>query len=418
MQEITVAVPRYPLFEIFQGVEALSEEFERECGIKVHLMRIDASDAPLLIASAIKQHPSPIDVWLQPFNHSSYALFTEGLLECLDPYIADTLQREPSYDFDDIDPALMQSARFSGKSYGIPLLFESYILIYNKKLLARYLGGRLPQTMQELIDVAQYVTDTSRGDVYGAVLRGVESAGPIDTVAGVVYNAMGAKGGAQPGNVWFDGAWSRPSLDNPATMQGLVQYAELLQCGPPDALRINWDRAAELFQQGKALFFIDATQFTVYFEAADSEVAGQTGYALLPPVECGGPSWTGHWELGWLLARNSAHKNAAWRYIEHMSGKDADERISKYTAGAMRRSTWQNSNYTRALNPELHKVAQASLRNSHTTLVAHPAWEAMATTIMRAVRQISVGGDPRKAIQVAMGMLATIAAQDQDERHV
>jgi multiple sugar transport system substrate-binding protein len=418
MQQINVAVPRYPLFEIFQGVEELTAEFERDSGIRVRLDRIDASRAPLTIASAIKQQPSTIDVWLQPFNHTSYTLFTEGLLECLDPYIAGTRASVPGYDFNDIDPALMQAARYRGESYGVPLLFESYVLIYNKKLLDRYLGGILPQTMEELVDAAGRVTEAGGGEVYGAVLRGVESAGPIDTVAGVVYNAAGGDVGARPGNVWFDGAWSKAKLDAPATLDGLTHYARLLRCGPPDALQINWDRAAELFQQGKVLFFIDATQFTVYFEAADSEVAGHTGYALLPPIARGRRSWTGHWELGWLLAMNSAHKDAAWRYIEYMSSQAADERISRYTAGAIRRSTWKSASYSRALNPELHRVAQESLRNSHTTLVEHPAWEAMASAIMKAVRQISVGGEPHDAVRTAMGALAAIATQGQEEGRV
>lgn len=413
MQEITVAVPRYPLFEIFQGIHQLTAEFEQESGIKVHLKRIDSSATALTIASAIRQQPSTLDVWLQPFNHTSYALFAEGLLECLDPYIEAGRLHNPSYNFDDINPAFMQSAHYGGRPYGIPLLFESYILIYNKKLLDQHLGGRLPQTMDELIDAAQRVTNAGGGEVFGAVLRGVQSAGPIDTVASFVYNSADHDIDEWGGNVWFDGAWDRPILCNQATVRGLTQYAHLLRSGPPDAFQINWDRAAKLFEQGQALFFVDATQFTVYFEEAGANVAGHTGYSLLPPVDRGGRSRTGHWELGWLLAKNSMCKDAAWRYIQHMSSSTADERISKYTAGATRHSTWQSTSYSSGLAPELYRVAQESLRNSHSTLVKHRAWDTMASIIMGAVQRISTGEDPHSALQVAMCALSTIAMQEE-----
>ena len=47
--------------------------------------------------------------------------------------------------------------------------FESYIVFYNKELINKYLDGKLPETMDELIAMAKKVKADSGGDVAGAM---------------------------------------------------------------------------------------------------------------------------------------------------------------------------------------------------------------------------------------------------------
>ena len=73
--------------------------------------------------------------------------------------------------------------------YCIPMSFESYIVFYNKDHVNKYLGGKLPETMDELIDMANKVKADSGGDVAGAVMRGLRTDTNIDTISGLVFNA-------------------------------------------------------------------------------------------------------------------------------------------------------------------------------------------------------------------------------------
>ena len=53
--------------------------------------------------------------------------------------------------------------------------FESYIVFYNKELVNKYLDGKLPETMDELIAMAKKVKADSGGDVAGAAMRGLRT---------------------------------------------------------------------------------------------------------------------------------------------------------------------------------------------------------------------------------------------------
>ena len=79
-----------------------------------------------------------------------------------------------------------------------------------------------------------------------------------------------------------------------------------MSAGPINVQALDWSDASLLFQQGRAGFFLDASLFGPGFEDPDaSAVAGKTGYAVMPPVEAGGASWTGHWMWGIGIPANS-----------------------------------------------------------------------------------------------------------------
>ena len=132
--------------------------------------------------------------------------------------------------------------------------FESYIVFYNKELVNKYLGGKLPETMDELIAMANKVKADSGGEVAGAAMRGLRTDTNIDTISGLVFNAWGERSIEGPYGVWFDGDWDKPRLDDPAIQKGLSDYAGLMQAGPSDILSYNWNEAGNAFCNGQAAF--------------------------------------------------------------------------------------------------------------------------------------------------------------------
>jgi len=284
--------------------------------------------------------------------------------------------------------------------YGIPITFETYILFYNKDLVDQYLGGQVPQTMEELVADAQKITDKAGGDVYGSVMRGIRSDTIMDTLSGVVYNSWGSDPTSLPYNIWFDGAWDKPRLDDPRIVEGLSNYAALVAAGPPNALTLDWPDCTTLFAQGKAAFFIDASLFAPGFEdPSQSQIAGKVGYAMLPPTAQG--AMTGHWMWGLGIPANSEHKEAAWYFIQWATNKANTARIGASTWGAPRTSAFSDPVYTDALVPEYVDAVSTAMATSRPTAVMREGWKEGALVIADAMQQMAQGKDPTEVMASA-----------------
>ena len=100
-------------------------------------------------------------------------------------FLDDSNATHPDYDVNDFPAGFLNATNFPGgpgsNYYCIPMSFESYIVFYNKELINKYLDGKLPETMDELIAMAKQVKADSGGDVAGAAMRGLRTDTNIDT---------------------------------------------------------------------------------------------------------------------------------------------------------------------------------------------------------------------------------------------
>jgi len=276
--------------------------------------------------------------------------------------------------------------------------FESYIVFYNKDLVNKYLGGKLPETMDELIAMANKVKAESGGDVAGAVMRGLRTDTNIDTISGLVFNAWGDRPIEGPYGVWFDGDWSKPRLDDPAIQKGLSDYAGLMTAGPSDILSYNWNEAGNAFCAGQAAFFADASLFGPWFETDDCPaVKGNTGYMALPPQAKGGTSYTANWQWGIGMGANAQEKDAGWYFIQYMTDKHAEPKIGTFHGGAGRLSTWENDNYTSTLNPDYVSATLESMKTVRTSVVPVQDFNKYALEIMDVILRIHGGASSADA---------------------
>ena len=215
-------------------------------------------------------------------DSSGFSQFTAGKIEPLDGYLNDPTKTAADYNLADFPNGFLTPGTYppgdpSAKLYGIPISFETYILFYNKDLVNKYLGGKVPTTMDELTAAAAQITkDGQKDGVVGSVMRGIRSDAIMDTFSGVVYDSWGSKDAPPPYGLWFDGAWTKPRLTDPAICAGMTNYAKLVAAGPSNKFAIDWPDANTLFSQGKAAFFIDASLFgPSYEDTSKSQVAGK-----------------------------------------------------------------------------------------------------------------------------------------------
>jgi len=397
---VTLLLNEHPWTE---GLRTVVADFEAETGIKVNMQPFAEDLYFDKMELALRSDKAVADVYFLPMDSTAFTQFSANLIAPLTPFLDDPTMTSPDYDLADFPDGFQVAAMYppgdaNAQLYGIPITFETYILFYNKDLVDKYLGGKVPETMEELLAAAKKITDEGNGEVYGAAMRGIRSDTIMDTLSGVVFDSWGSDPTPLPYNLWFDGDWKKGRFTDPRIVEGLANYAGLMKAGPPNIQSIDWYDANQLFSQGKIAFFIDASLFGPAYENPESsQVVGKVGYAALPKTTKG--SMTGHWMWGLGIPANSQNKEAAWYFIQWATSKEVEPKIGTKTGGAARLSTWGNSTYTAALNPEYVTAVQTAMKTSRPTAVFYEGWKEIAIMVVDAVQEIYGGKDPAKACE-------------------
>ena len=408
--QITFLADEHPWTD---GMTPLLDQFTQETGIKVNVQSFSEDLYFDKMEQVVRAPTGTADAYFLPMDSSGYSQFTAGKIEPLDGYINDPTKTAADYNLADFPNGFLTPGTYppgdpSAKLYGIPISFETYILFYNKDLVNKYLGGKLPTTMDELTAAAAQITkDGAKDGVVGSVMRGIRSDAIMDTFSGVVYDSWGSKDAPPPYGLWFDGAWTKPRLTDPAICAGMTNYAKLVAAGPSNKFAIDWPDANTLFSQGKAAFFIDASLFgPSYEDTSKSQVAGKVGYAQLPPANTEGKSFTGHWLWGLGIPSNSKNKDAAWYFIQWMTNKANTATIGATTGGAPRVSAYSDPAYTSKLVPEYVTTVNNAMQTSRTTVVFKENWKDGALAVVDGMLAIANGKDPTTSCAKANDALA------------
>jgi multiple sugar transport system substrate-binding protein len=395
------------------GMNTLVDQFTQQTGIKV---KVESYSEDLYMdkqEQVVRAPTGTADVYFESMDSIGFSQFNANAIEPLDGYLNDPSKTASDYNLADYPKNFLVPGTFpagdpAAKLYGIPITFETYILFYNKDLVQKYLGGKLPTTMDELTAAAAQVSkDGAKDGVVGSVVRGIRSGLVVPEMEGLVANRWGSADTPQPYNIWYDGAWDKPRLTDPAICAGMTDWAKLLAQGPSNKYSIDWPDAVTLFSQGKVAFYIDASLFSPTFEdASTSQVAGKVGYAQLPPASAGGKSYTTYWEWGLGIPMNALHKDAAWYFVQWMTNATNTAKIGAFTGGAARLSAYSDPAYTSKLVPEYVTTVQGAMQTARTTVVMKDGWDANAAlTIDDGMLAIANGGDPTASCAAANAKL-------------
>jgi multiple sugar transport system substrate-binding protein len=407
---IDVMLDQHPWTE---GVQAKLADFEAATGIKVKLQTYAEDLYFDKLNQAVRTASSP-DVVMTGLDSSVASLQGANLLEPLTPLIEKPSLTAADYDISDIpkgiqQPAMLPSGDPNAALYGIPISTETYMLFYNKDLVGKYLGGKVPTTMNDLIAAAKLITAQGNGDVYGSVVRGVRDTSIVDTPTALVFNQWPATNPAitLPYNVFFDGAWNKPRMTDPAIEQGISDYAQLIAAGPPNKFALDWPDASALFTQGKAAFYLDASVFGPNFEKPDqSAIVGKVGYAPLPAAAPGGTS--GLWSWGLSIPTASTHKGAAWIFTQWFTDKQRTAEIGARTGGSPRQSSATMPVYTSAFAPEYSQAVKASLSTARATAIIKDDADPALLIIVDAALAMAQGKTPSTVMADAQTKMAAL----------
>ncbi len=400
-QSITVMMPEHPVTD---GVRAVLDQFEADTGIDVNLqtMAEDLYFDRMEVALRGSDGNAQMDVYFLPMDSTAYTQHSNGLVHSLQGFIDDPDLTAADYDLADIPAGFLDSTKYdidgAWEYHGIPASFETYILFANMDHVNTYLDGVMPATMEELLAAAHKIKEESGGAVAGAVMRGIRSDTLIDTITGIVNNSVGEADRSAPYNVWFDGDWSKPKMDDADILRGLANYAELMKAGPVNIQAMDWPDASQYFMAGGAAFFIDASLFAPGFENADeSPIAGRIGYSVIPIDNDEGQPFTAHWQWGFGIPANAASAEAGWMFIQYMTNKDNAVAIGKLHGGAPRLSTWEEADYGASFPQAYVDAVSAAMPNSQTSVVQRAGWGEFALRIVDVIQAIYGGEEPAAA---------------------
>jgi sorbitol/mannitol transport system substrate-binding protein len=332
--ELNVAMVANPQMVALQK---LAPEFEQLYpNIKLNLLVLPENEVRDRIRTDVSTQAGQFDVvTIGMFEAANYA--KQGWT--LD--VGTPLQADPGYDYADIFPAMVSAlSGEDGKLYAAPFYGESSMVFYRKDLF-QAAGLTMPEkpTWDQIAEFAQKLHNPD-GGVYGVCLRGLPGWGEQGAPLTSVINAFGGR--------WFDENW-KSQLAAPESAAAIKFYTDLVKnYGEPAATTAGFTECENLFVQGKAAMWYDATSAADLLGDPDlNPQAANTGFAYQPTKEI--PSgWL--WAWAFAIEKSTEHQDAALAFVKWATSKDyvqlvADQLGWGQAPSGARESTYADPGY-------------------------------------------------------------------------
>lgn len=341
-KNIQVLFVKHPFTD---AILPLVKSFSEQTGITVSFLVLPETEYWTKLGIDLASGTASYDVFMTgPSIAWQHAM--AGWIEPLEKYINDANLTDPAWDVNDFYPAFLAANRWNGKPGGgigegsqwaIPVMVETTILSYRKDIFAR-LGIQPPATWQEWPQVAAKLKgyrDEAGRQIIPVLQRGAKD---ITSIQAGFYTGFTTNGGKD-----FD-ANLKPLINSPEAVRFTELWISTIkQYGPPDWTNVTWFDLMQRFASGQYGMVIDNDFMAAQYEdPSKSAVAGKVGYAL-PPKGPDGSIKSNIWT--WALSMNakSANKEAAWLFIQWVTGKEA--LLKSTLAGNLdpvRKSVWEH----------------------------------------------------------------------------
>lgn len=303
--DLNVAMVANPQMVALQKLEG---EFQKAYpNISLNLLVLPENEVRDRIRTDVSTEAGQFDVvTIGMFEAADYAL--QGWT--LD--VGTPLSADANYDYADIFPAFVSAlSGADGKLYAAPFYGESSMLYYRTDLFeAAELTMPEKPTWDDVAGFAQALHKPD--DVYGIALRALPGWGEFGAPLTSVINAFGGR--------WFDEDWNS-QLASEKSAKAITFYTDLVKnYGQPSATTSGFTECENLFVQGKAAMWYDATSAADLL--ADPNLnpqAANTGFAYQPMEEIGS-GWL--WAWAFAIEAGTKHQDAALAFVKWATSKD------------------------------------------------------------------------------------------------
>ena len=159
---------------------------------------------------------------------------------------------------------------------GLPMGFESNVMIYNKKILEEN-GLQVPKTTSELLETAKALQKHNGENSYGVALRGELGWGTIITAYQSLYKMWGAT------DFEVEGDKLVSKVNSPEAVEMTDWYVKLIQeGGSPTWASATWSSCGGELGAGTAAIMLDATNNA--FSQTIPENAAEAKNLVIAPI--------------------------------------------------------------------------------------------------------------------------------------
>lgn len=281
----------------------------------------------------LQSRSNAMDVYMTLPSREGPLFEDSGYYEPLDEYFASASE---SFAADDFGSASIGSMYVNDTLVAIPMNVEGPVMYYRTDLFEQA-GVEVPETVEELMEVAATLEGTSDGSWVPVTLRGQADA--LAYTFGAFFHADGLE--------WTtDGV---PNFDDPRAVTAIDQYATLARdFGPDGVINYSFNESTNLFAAGGAAIELESSNLLPTIVNPDtSTVIDVTGVAPMPGGEGAILSW------GLAISPFSEHKDAAWEFVEWATSPEVQLEMAKLGIAPPRDSIFEDPEYQATLDTPL-----------------------------------------------------------------
>ena len=300
-------------------------------------------------------------------------------------------------DVSDFGAGFVKALTYQGNIYSLPYYAETLVYYFRTDLFAEYGIGKVPDTFEEMREVAAKLTLDTDGDgktdIYGVVQRGDKFYGYVCYTYAAFLKGYGSD--------WFDENWN-PIFNNKPGLEAATIWADMMRkYAPPGMATYGWHEALADFEQGRVAQYQDASPFGERMQnPEESRIAGKVGYsvALRGPVA----RTPGMYTAGHAINAASTKKDAAWKFVEWTISPQINVLVSNPSRFSSLADPEIVENFS--FGPSGYKFIDAwkeGLKYAKDTFPAIPEWAEVGDRIGMALNRIIVGKDVKKELDDA-----------------
>ncbi len=320
-----------------QDMSELLPEFRKQHpDIKVNILFLEENDLRNAITKDVATGGGQYDIMTVGAYEVPIWAKNNWLVDLTPRASADT-----DYDIGDFFGPVRQGVSQNDHIYAAPFYGESSFLMYRKDLFQEA-GITMPER-PTWDQVAEYAAKVKTPDRAGICLRAKPGWGEMFAPLTTVVNTFGGQ--------WYDEQWNAQ-----VTGQGFADavnfYVDTLaKSGEADPVSFGFTECLNLFSQGGAAMWYDATSAAGSVESDASEVKGKVGYVRAPVKETENSGWLWSWNLG--INASSEKQDAAWEFVRWATSKEyaklvGEEKGWSRVPPGTRKSTYEIPQYQEA----------------------------------------------------------------------
>lgn len=347
------------------GLEKIMADFTAKTGIKTEVQLVNWENYWTQLSAGASGGQLPDVFWMHS-NESQKYMENHMLLD-----LTDRIKNSKIVNLDNYPSEIVELYTSQGKHYAVPKDVDTIALWYNKTMFDAK-GVKYPTadwTWQDMYDAAVKLTDKDKG-IYGFAM------GPDNNQAGY-YNLIYDFGGyvISPDK-------KKSGFDDPNTLKAMELVDKFVKNTMPSLQIITENKEDGLFTSGKVAMVTQGSWMLPVYKQNDY-TKKNCDIAVLPKE--GDKRISIYNGLGWAAAANTKHPDEAWKLIEYLGSKEAQE---KQASLGITMSAYKNTSATWAKSASFNLQAYLDMMKD---MVIRPysrntvVWENKLTDAMKQV---------------------------------